>query len=78
MLLTALFIGVTRLDFMLIDSAVSMLRARFLRSVMVKDRRGDQRGGGVNGSQLKFLKEFGLYPKLNPNPQPANFSGAET
>jgi hypothetical protein len=34
MLLTALFIGVTRLDFMLIDSAVSMLRARFLRSVM--------------------------------------------
>jgi hypothetical protein len=32
----------------------------------VKDRRGDQRG--VNGSQLRFLTEFGLYPKINPNP----------
>jgi hypothetical protein len=34
MLLTALFIGVTKLDFMLIESGVSMLRAKFLRSVM--------------------------------------------
>jgi hypothetical protein len=34
MLLTALSIGVTKLDFMLIESAVSMLRAKFLRSVM--------------------------------------------
>jgi hypothetical protein len=34
MLLTALFIGVTKLDFMLIESVVSMLRAKFLRSVM--------------------------------------------
>jgi hypothetical protein len=35
---------------------------------LLKDRSGDQRGGGVNGSQSKFLTEFGLYPKLNPNP----------
>jgi hypothetical protein len=34
MLLTALFIGVTKLDFMFIESAVSMLRAKFLTSVM--------------------------------------------
>jgi hypothetical protein len=32
---------------------------RFLSHIL-KDRRGDQRG--VNGSQLKFLTEFGLYP----------------
>jgi hypothetical protein len=32
--------------------------------VIVKDRRGDQRG--VNGSQSKFLTEFGLYPKNQP------------
>jgi hypothetical protein len=31
---------------------------------------------GVNGSQLKFLTEFGLYPKINPNPQHAKSSGA--
>jgi hypothetical protein len=34
MLLTALLIGVTKLDFMLIESGVSMLRAKFLRYVM--------------------------------------------
>jgi hypothetical protein len=43
---------------------------------MLKDRRGDQRG--VNESQSKFLKEFGLYPKINPNPQHVKSSGAET
>jgi hypothetical protein len=30
----------------------------------------------VNGSQLKFLTEFGLYPRTNPNPHHAKFSGA--
>jgi hypothetical protein len=44
--------------------------------VYLKDRRGDQRGG-VNGSQSKFLTEFGLYPKINPNPQLAKSSGTE-
>jgi hypothetical protein len=34
-------------------------------------------GGGVNGSQSKFLTEFGLYPKINPNPQLAKSGDAE-
>jgi hypothetical protein len=33
-------------------------------------------GGGVNGSQSKFLTEFGLYPKINPKPQHAKSRGA--
>jgi hypothetical protein len=32
--------------------------------------------GGVNGSQSKFLTEFGLYPKINPKPQHAKSSSA--
>jgi hypothetical protein len=43
----------------------------------LKDRRGDQRGG-VNGSQTKFLTKFGLYPKINPDPQHTKSSGADT
>jgi hypothetical protein len=38
----------------------------YLNGMTLKDRRGDQRG--VNGSQSKFLTEFGLYLKINPNP----------
>jgi hypothetical protein len=28
--------------------------------------------GGVNGSQSKFLTEFGLCPKINPRPLSSN------
>jgi hypothetical protein len=42
---------------------------------LLKERRGDQRG--VNESQLKFLTEFDLYPKINPKPQHVKSSGAE-
>jgi hypothetical protein len=28
--------------------------------------------GGVNGSQSKFLTEFGLCPKINPKPLSSN------
>jgi hypothetical protein len=34
--------------------------------------------GGVNGSQTKFLTKFGLYPKINPDPQHTKSSGADT
>jgi hypothetical protein len=42
----------------------------------LKDRRGDQRG--VNGSQSKFLTEFGICPEINPNPLYDTNSGQRT
>jgi hypothetical protein len=54
----------------------SIMNGSRLKSCLrMKDRRGDQRG--VNGSQSKFLTEFGLYPKINPNPQLTKSDDAE-
>jgi hypothetical protein len=40
------------------------------KTLNLKDRR--RRPEGVNGSQLKFLTEFGLCPKINPKPLSSN------
>jgi hypothetical protein len=62
--------------FFYISSTEKTLRLNVLSSYHEGPEKATR--GGVNGSQSKFLTEFGLCPKINPNPQHAKSSGAET